>query len=783
VATAPTLTNNPNDESQQPLAVAHDATKQESPSPELGPNNEKLEELRPELVSQLRKLVFSYRQEGIFGRRLEIRRIRQARLFWQELQYGWFDPFSMNWRMPAGNMGLAADQGDSQQDWGKFMFVTNFYQAFGLSFISLISQDVPSVVFYPEDVDKGEDISAAKAAQTAVELIEFNNQVSEMLTMVGYFLWTDGKIGSYTRYVADGENFGYKEVPDLAPDVQPFGEDEYDCLECGAATPASQMQMGMMCPQCGRPLDDSNLRPATPVTVPGVTATRKMPNGREIISIIGGLELNTPIWATDQNEFPYLQWQREVHRAKLKAIYPHVAKKIGQMSGVEGPDDTYARVSRLGVAQGMPTLHPGDSLSSLVTFMQTWIEPWAFSVIEEDEIRQQLTQLFPDGAYVAFAGDTYCESRNERLRDHWRVMHALPGDGQSRPSVGNSMIQVQERYNSLDNITMEHYEFGIPPIYVDPQTLDFDALTQQVAEPGAHYPARAKPGMPLNASFYQPSPPIITKDMIQYQQELVGPVAQMLTGLFPAVYGGSMDDIKTASAYAQARDQALGRLGMVWRRLKQFYSDTMQIAVQCFRDNRTEDAQIPFKNNGGEFEAKRISLADLQGSTNARPEADETYPRLKSQQKAVLQQLMSVDDPMVQKFFSEPKNLELLINIMGLNDFTIPEADSRIKQLKEIDQLLQGQPIDIRPLDNHLAEFMECQRWLSSDKGLEAKLANPVGFALVEQHGIQHGMLAGVPGLAPAPAPSAESAGGGGGGPQPTGEPTPPMPAAPEPAV
>ena len=55
-------------------------------------------------------------------------------------------------------------------------------------------------------------------------------------------------------------------------------------------------------------------------------------------------------------------------------------------------------------------------------------------------------------------------------------MHALPGDGQNRPSVGDSLVEVQERYNTLSNIQAETYEYGIPPIYADPQVLDFDAL-------------------------------------------------------------------------------------------------------------------------------------------------------------------------------------------------------------------------------------------------------------------------------------------------------------------
>ena len=46
---------------------------------------------------------------------------------------------------------------------------------------------------------------------------------------------------------------------------------------------------------------------------------------------------------------------------------------------------------------------------------------------------------------------------------------------------------------------METYEYGIPPIYADSEVLDFDALQSQTAEPGVHYPARAKPGQSLAA--------------------------------------------------------------------------------------------------------------------------------------------------------------------------------------------------------------------------------------------------------------------------------------------
>ena len=152
----------------------------------------------------------------------------------------------------------------------------------------------------------------------------------------------------------------------------------------------------------------------------------------------------------------------------------------------------------------MPTTHPGDALFNLITFSRTWIRPWAFYAIEDTAVRDALLALFPDGCYVAFAGDTYCESRNESMDDCWRVMHALPGDGQNRPSVGDSLVQIQERYNTLSNIQAETYEYGIPPIYADPQVLDFDALANQTAEPAAHYPARARPGSRWRTDFSSP---------------------------------------------------------------------------------------------------------------------------------------------------------------------------------------------------------------------------------------------------------------------------------------
>ena len=443
---------------------------------------------------------------------------------------------------------------------------------------------------------------------------------------------------------------------------------------------------------CGALLTSENFVAAETVTVPSAETRLRVPNGQEVITIVGGLELKTPPWAGEMHEYPYLQWNMEVHQARLRAAYPHAADKIG--SPVATGSQEYERLARLAQSQGGPLTEGGDFNINLITFQRTWLRPWAFFALDDKSLRDELLQLFPDGAYVAFAGDAYCESRNENMDDHWRVLHALPGDGSSgRPALGDALISVQERFNTLSNLQIETYEYGIPPIYADSEVLDFDALQNQTAEPGAHYPARSKPGQSLAAGFFQPAPAEVPPDLAEHAANLMGPVAQFLTGAFPALFGGAMANNDTAAGYAMARDQAMGRIGLVWRRMKFFHADVMLLAVDCFRRNRPNDVEVTLLGAGAAFESKWIRLADLKGNLFSYPETDEQYPTLWSQQRGVLLQLLGSPDPAMQAVLSHPENLALVKRLIGLEELVIPDEESRTKQYREIAQLVAEVPV------------------------------------------------------------------------------------------
>src|SRR4029077_2114207 len=80
------------------------------------------------------------------------------------------------------------------------------------------------------------DIDTAKAASQVADLVEQNNRVQQLLTGVGFYLWTDGKIGGYVRYVADGQRFGWRDELLLEERWVRLGRDAYVCPKCGAET-------------------------------------------------------------------------------------------------------------------------------------------------------------------------------------------------------------------------------------------------------------------------------------------------------------------------------------------------------------------------------------------------------------------------------------------------------------------------------------------------------------------------------------------------------------------
>jgi hypothetical protein len=141
-----------------------------------------------------------------------------------------------------------------------------------------------------------------------------------------------------------------------------------------------------------------------------------------------------------------------------------------------------------------------------------------------------------------------------------------------------------------------------------------------------------------------------------------------------------------------------------------------------------------------------------------------------SQQRAVLPQLLANPDPQMQAILAHPENTALIKRLIGLEEFVIPEEESRTKQYREIAQLVAEMPVvhrqdvtaatgpaaaaaspggveaevilpSIMPdefADNHAEELEICMRWFSSDAGQVAKIEALLGYTNVRAHALFH---------------------------------------------
>ena len=638
-----------------------------------------------ELQEEFRFLCRKGAEMHRWPRRIEVQNKRRNRLYWagiQRLAWSWGQ---FNWQIPyQGPVTPGISQDDSAER-PPILDTTNIYQAYGRVTTAPLVQQNPTVRFFPDDPHQPLDVSGAQTAEKLKLLIERNNSMQEKRGDLGRFLWTDGRVIAYTRYVLDGQKYGFDQ---------------------------------------GKP------------------------RGQEEITFFGVLEGRVPITADCMGAMPIVDISIEEDVCLLQAMYPWIAGKINPGSAAFGEDE-YDRVSRLSVrmSERMQVL-AGDAYQHLATHKRCWLRPAMFAKVVDKDHRKWLLQNFPDGAKVVFAGNSFAYARNESMNDCLSLMRPLPGDGQDTPALGDVLISVQDRVNDLLDIEMEAYEYGLPMTWLHNEAVDIKAIQDERSQYGDHMPMTPPAGLNVQDCIGTEQGAVISPDMMKHTDDLRGSIAQFLVGSPPALYGAEMENQKTASGYAMARDQALGTLQPVWLRLKTFYASIMEQAVQCAAKHREDDMVL---NEGDKI--IEISLEDLKGNFKCYPEVDENFPESPTQKRQAIIQILNMagQSPMLMQQLLHPDNWVEFKKYIGLEDLTVLGADSANKAIAEIQELLTSVPVPtmtmqqtplgpvptpgIGPsipfdpiIDDPPNEFPEYQKWFRGNESRLAKSTNPDGW-------------------------------------------------------
>lgn len=623
--------------------------------------------------------------------------------------------------------GQSIPLGDDTVEVPRYTDVYNLYTPYGESLLATLVENAPGVNWQPDDMSKAQDVSAAQVAEKYQQKIEKDNDRKALQSDVARFFYTDGRTVLYTRRVKnEGEDVEY-------------------------------------------PL----------ITAHGVLETKVI-----------------PITAKCQADLVFMSVSEEKDIYQLKGEYPDYAKDIKEGGNSLG-ESSYERIARLGVLQGSKSLlSGGEAFAHMVTEHKVFLRPSTFDKAPK-EFQEQLKQLFPNGLKAVFSGDAYCGSENISMDSQLTIGFPGSGDGMARPSMGNRLVPIQDVFNDELNLWHEAHDHCVPTLFMYSETGDIEAVREQSSDPGNIIPFTSLPPGATSAAsaFFQSVLQAIPETLPKFVMFLQGPFAQFVSGAFPALFGGDTGDNDTAKGIAIQRDQAMGRMGIPWGAIQGLFAGAYYQAVMSEVQFGEEGGKFMYalKDKSGQVVKEELSVDDLKnGSFKCYADVDSGFPESTSAKKQTFQTLMTAAErnPVLASTMSEPDNMELGNELIGLPDLVIPGAEARNKQLIEINQMLtdgppvvpdlgeiqkmamqnpsllqgmaeweklvqktpQGQDpppppippdmmsptVKVQHFDYNEFELQACQRWLSSPERRKADVDNPGGVQNVICHAMKH---------------------------------------------
>jgi hypothetical protein len=760
-------------------------------------------ELTDDQKQAMHFLVTKHKKRDYPARLIEVIQAWEAALFYRGFQFlipqrggGWIIPGESTGYGPTMQMDLA-------------LLPTNIYSARAQMIIAALTRTVPTVRFMPQDALNDAAITASESADKFMKVISRNIDLILVQTDAARILWNDGRFGYWSRFVKDGQRFGWEEddVPDdLVPEDEPLEagvssvetaagvetpESEETAMESGEAGATEQSverseleenpaQETVEQSDLEQPEEFEEETESEEEEEQEMPIAARTPRGQEVRSAHGKLEMKlSPMMANDLEDVDALDLEFEVDVARAKGMFPWIADDIhGGSFGLD--EGEISRLARQNVKLGMQSTYvTSSSMADDVTISRTWLRPCTLMEAKED-VRDELIEMFPNGCLVVYAGKTFAYARNESMDDSWALGQAYSGDGQNRNAMGTSTLPIQKRLNNWLDLMNDFFVRAVPKKWMDNKVFNVEAIRGQTNVPGDVGAFKRVPGTPVTELILvepQVLPPPTLADFIK---EYSGPLAELLSGAYPALAGGDVGTADSGVAIATQRDSALGRLAPTWHSIKNAEATSSKQLVRW--GAKCRDKSINEKIPGGEVISLEIN--DLKGNILCYAESDENFPETFTQKKNNFMQVFdaSAKNPQLGEVFFNGSNLTFLKMMSGLKDIYIPQATSHTKQLGEIDLMLKTgkmlpNPIKMqaeealqkfvklgvdpaqlqaaqaqiqslpdkvcsvaidKDVDDNKTEMDTTWQWLNSEEGRKMKKNRPDAFANVRQHFLDH---------------------------------------------
>jgi hypothetical protein len=495
----------------------------------------------------------------------------------------------------------------------------------------------------PDKPKDGNSIKAAKEAEKYVEVYQKYNPPKVAQLETSLLMWTDGRIISETDYATDEEKCGV----DMNGNAQ----------------------------------------------------------GAEFTKYHGVLETKCPVVGTFK-EWPYCKISRELDKTTAEEENPKQADEIDSSTGSQIANNEMARLSRIALQEGISQVS-SDTISFMVTEDKWWLRRSAFRILSKEKRAFWIGDgtpenpgLFPKGCRLKFIGQVFCGAKAfeangkpvSAMDAQLKVMHAMPGKGNSRPSLSDAMVPVQMEFNDGVGMISQMLHKCIPRTLLDCSAESLKAIAEQFSQYGEFGAMQSQNGQPIGNNIFQEQQIDMPASFQPWMTNLQGPLAQFMTGNQPSLFGGDMEDQKTASAYAQAKQMATGLMAIVWVPYLEFAAGINWQAARLAAQREEETISAVLNQKDGKTKTIDIDVGVLKrGGFLCSAVTDQSFPESHTDIANKWMGLLAAapTNPVAAQVFMEPDNLVALVDATGL-DITISGAAARDKQMAEWDEMQAG---------------------------------------------------------------------------------------------
>lgn len=583
-------------------------------------------------------------------------------------------------------------------------------------YVAVMGQSAPHVKAVADDPTDNDELRSSTEADAVLREAWAKLLVDQLWRVIAFHQYTTGPTFIHTPFVTDRLKYGETTEPKV------------ELVDDGSGNQEPQ-QVGV----------------------------QTYPNGDVECHVCSVLEVTVPYGAKQLEDCGSLDYEYMESKYKLLAAFP---EQLDKYRTTDPPDDDFdaasveAATARDSVSNPSGVGRPKSSSSW--RFRQLFRRPWMFEAITDKDARETLKCQYPDGICLIKVGSLYMTLEARPIDDEWAVCKTGRGEKIIERPICSDGVPFQRAVNDLGNLALETVLRSIAKTIVDQMLLDRKSIAQNDAVPAEMIFTTMPLGSDISKMIAQ-IPPARVSDQLKPLLEWFRAAWQDISGIRPELSGGGVPT-QTYREAKQRKDQALMQLAP--------QAAEMQYAAARAGENIVRQRA---RYGSGTIKAKRktsfgtkmdsVNLAQL-ADTGWHCEADDNFPMTTADTFDKLYGLLKEFSPEVAQQLSilDPMNQERLLELLQLPGFESTFEDQKQKTLKDIEQLMQGQPmqdadpdgqpgppqpsIPIDQYDDHgfVADFV--RKWMVSRDGQDGKQQAPQGFANVDAFQQAHQQLA-----------------------------------------